>query len=176
MSILLEGKLQVNDTPSPTFTGIWQFSKERKTNLKFTYQYKSNEIPGDLLDYVSFANEPLAANPSPLIPNRNIRGRGRGRLKHSSTQPSSAPESAENPVDKQDFVDLSSKDQESEISNEIANEDNSTKDISSASLPEKHSEPVRIPQDHPLFGLWEGSFEVKSGSCKCLIVYHCLHR
>lgn len=76
MSVLQEGNTVIENGEA-LWSGIWQFSKDKKVGVGFNYQWVSSSLPRDLLDYVSFVPSP--SDPFPIGPNPASRGRGRGR-------------------------------------------------------------------------------------------------
>jgi len=108
MSVLLEGKItkdiisissdhtntntNSNHTESLSWKGVWQFIRDRNAKVDFRYTWKSNEVPNELIDYVSFEKkieDDWNGNGNGVngngddIPKR--RGRGRGRKKKIDT-------------------------------------------------------------------------------------------
>lgn len=90
MSITLEGK-SVDTTDGRTWSGLWRFTKEKKSFLSYTFKQSGNIVPRELYDYVSFVNEPPSAI-TPVPPGRKSKdktkaakskvnkvSRGRGR-------------------------------------------------------------------------------------------------
>lgn len=106
MSITLEGNT-AESADGRNWSGLWRFTKEKKSFLAYTFKQSGNVVPRDLYDYVSFVNEPPSAI-TPVPPGRKSKdykakaaklktnkvSRGRGRPPSISNFDSPAPTSA----------------------------------------------------------------------------------
>lgn len=83
---------QCQDTDPLHWTGHWYFAKNKTSNTTFSYTKSSSEVSKELVDYVSFANEPVVA-----VEKKGRKGKwSRGRPRSNSS--SSAPDAAGLPV------------------------------------------------------------------------------
>jgi len=139
MSVLLEGTIPENEDDLE-WNGDWQFVRDRSAKVQFNYKWKSCDIPNDLINYVSFRGgttsaETTAARPGPGPGSGKSRKRGRGGSKKT--------EDSANDMD---------------ISATVEEEENGGQDDS-----DSDSGTTPIKRTHPLFGYYEGTFDVKSG-------------
>eukprot|EP01041_Mallomonas_annulata_P003636 gene3636-7251_t len=86
MSIFLEG-LTEKIGEKWKWSGNWHFAKEKKAPQKFSYEWESDTIPRDLLNYVSF----IPSEGKPNVPQQNnniVRVRGRKKTKTKTKEKS----------------------------------------------------------------------------------------
>jgi hypothetical protein len=171
-SILLEGT--VGDD---IWTGQWHFFKDNKIPLNFRYKRTSVDVPLDLIHYVSFVSN----NGSDMSAKPRSRGRAKGwrKYQHASAMAMAAAEGeasaagTETGGDALDKVKRErdvSQDDMLNTSMEDGDDDNENADAAGAGAGEGAEEDaaaknpvfVTMSGDHPLFGLYEGSFDVKA--------------
>lgn len=188
MSVLLDGAVEAGQTSIYEFdnsdklnwSGVWQFTKEHKSDLNFRYNWVSESIPRDLVDYVSFTHRTYYKKPgkpktskssketiSSLALNSEastafsvnvsseliIASDQDGEEIHYGQQINLEPVYLTTSVDKQNsFVSQPGCTSGDSISNPIE-----------SSEVEKESESVKVDRYHPILGLWQGSFDVKHG-------------
>jgi hypothetical protein len=121
MSITLEGKATAGEETG-NWSGLWRFTKEKKSFLAYTYEARHSScstlllnltihfsyfpqksghvIPRDLFDYVSFANEPPSAI-TPAPPGRKSKDKSKAlkaKAKPKSTRGRGRPPSISEPA------------------------------------------------------------------------------
>lgn len=154
-SILLEG--QVSGEGNETgWSGQWHFFRDNKIPLNFRYTRTSSDVPLDLIHYVSFivnGNGDVSAKP-------RSRGRAKGWRKYSqsTTTPLAIDESA---VKSEYFQSVGSMSIDPEDDSPRSANDGGATTPKGDSL-KQGPVSVALTSDHPLFGLYVGSFDVKS--------------
>lgn len=158
---ILEGKeddigIFVQGTIYPDF---WMY-------LKFS-QLKDDKIPKDLFDYVSFLNEA----PVPVVYKKSkgstskARGRGRpavlpapapGVLRDTLNNAGTPLDSATTAVDSAEIV------QDTQLDDQLIKEELVNETVEEPETLEPQY--IKITHTHPLMGLWEGYFNVKSAT------------
>lgn len=170
MSVLLEGIISKdiqttseetnsnadNTGDSYRWNGVWQFIRDRNVKVDFRYSWKSNEVPNDLIDYVSFEKN---SDNSVGSETPKKRGRGRGRKKKIEVEVAVVNDETEG-------IAMLETENETVKSEKLmsAEEDIIPKqDIDTNGMEEGSSTTTTtIQRTHPLFGLWEGSFDVRN--------------
>lgn len=193
MSILMEGDVKesndriddaVSDDISEIF-GSWRFFKDpvQESTLKFKYKWISNQIPQNLYEHITFARPRSTYYIDKSVCHRG-RGRGRGRGRSSgrgsskfkkleatdtnSDFPSSAviiPD-AETPIYDDSSMNLIENDH-LDVSEESDNKEAEKFEMDTSVFVAFTDK--TIERDHPLFGLWSGSFETIKDQGYCCV-------
>lgn len=150
-SILLEGQIEAEDgdISSCGWSGQWHFFKDNKIPLNFRYKRVSGEIPLDLVHYVSFianASGDVTAKP-------RSRGRAKGWRKYRDQQSAEA-NSSTTPKDTAVKVEKVEERASSDSAGAVA--ENPVKGGKEKQVL------LELSSEHPLFGLYVGSFDIKS--------------
>ena len=164
MSVLLEGSISKNN--DGILTGKWRFMKENKNgNLQFKFTKLGSVIPRHLFNYVSFIDDGTYP----------VRGRGRKSKKpkaanvttnddasaivvEGTSNSSSEAISATSGVDKEDCDDVDVDDEA--LNTNIDNSESAANNNEENNINNQPKTDVGIPETHPLFGYYEGSFDI----------------
>lgn len=175
-SILLEGQIDPveGDISSCEWTGKWHFFKDGRVPLNFRYKRKSLEVSLELVHYVSF----IANGGGDLSAKPRSRGRVKGWRKYrdqgvynqlsgqrSEVGVASFGGSPSEKLEREEGAGDSAL-AEDETEDDPRERTLSTEDTADATSKDDALKPAEIfltlSNDHPLFGLYEGSFDVRT--------------
>ncbi len=155
MSVLVEGSVEQG-----CWNGVWQFVRDRSAKVRFSYVRKGSALPNELIDYVSFSSHTtrdVKTENGEMLPVPVVRAKSRGRL------PNKAPKSALLPIklEVSPAVEVAAA-AAIEVPVEVSSDRMDVSGNSDHSNASEDTDSFRLPCVHPLCGLWEGSFDIKS--------------